>query len=180
MPRVNDPSNTETTIGEDEFNETMRVEWSKARARMRRWNEELLIVQEEMRRVLVYQRWKAAWWRERSSLRDHIDVTVLSGISGYAHKQAAICLQIAERCAVHWLPKLKAKGVVPVWAPDYEHLLEQDMASNDPTSGVESLEDAQFNSGVEGGEEEIDYEGNEEESDGEVELDENDDFDFGD
>ena len=49
MPRVVGPSNAETTIGEDEFKETMHVEWSKARARMRQWSEELLIIQEEMR-----------------------------------------------------------------------------------------------------------------------------------
>ena len=47
--RVSGLSNAETSIGEDEFNGTMLVEWSKARARMQRWNEELLIVQEEMR-----------------------------------------------------------------------------------------------------------------------------------
>ena len=34
VPRVVDPSNAETTIGEDEFKETMHVEWSKAQARM--------------------------------------------------------------------------------------------------------------------------------------------------
>ena len=68
MPRVVDPSNAETTIGKDEFKETMRVEWSKARARMRRWSEEVLIIQEEMQQVIVYQKWKAAWWREQSSL----------------------------------------------------------------------------------------------------------------
>ena len=48
VPRVSGPSNAETIIGKDEFNETMRVEWSKVRAHMRRWNEELLIFQEEM------------------------------------------------------------------------------------------------------------------------------------
>jgi len=46
---VSGPCNAETIIGKDEFNETMRVEWSKVRARMQRWKEELLIVQEEMR-----------------------------------------------------------------------------------------------------------------------------------
>ena len=40
---------------ENEFNESMLVEWVKARALMMRWKEELLIVQEEMRRVLAYQ-----------------------------------------------------------------------------------------------------------------------------
>ena len=102
-----------------EFNDSMRVEWAKSRARMMRWKEELLIVQEEMRRVLVYLRWRAEWWRERSSLRSHADSSIVSGISGYAHKQAAICSQMAEQCASHWLPYLKAKGITPDWESDF-------------------------------------------------------------
>ena len=107
---------------ENEFNENMQVEWVKARARMMRWKEEVLIIQEEMRRVLSYQQWKAAWWKERISI--HSDPAITSGISGYAHKQAAICLQMAEQCAVFWLPHLKEKGIVPSWASDFDHLLE--------------------------------------------------------
>lgn len=38
---------------EDDFNEMMRVEWSKTRARSMRWQEEYQIIQEEMRRVIV-------------------------------------------------------------------------------------------------------------------------------
>ena len=179
VPRVVDPGNTETMIGEDEFKETMRVEWSKAQARMRRWSEELLIIQEEMRRVLVYQKWKAGWWRERSSLRDHGDVTILSGISGYAYKQEAICLRIAEKCAVEWLPHLKARGVIPGWASEYEHLVEEGSAFDNSTDGIERPEKVQLNGGEEDGEEEIDYEDNEEESEAEMELDNDDDeFDF--
>ena len=107
---------------ENEFNENMQVEWVKARARMMRWKEEVLIIQEEMRRVLSYQQWKAVWWKERISI--HSDPAITSGISGYAHKQAAICLQMAEQCAVYWLPHLKEKGIVPSWASDFDHLLE--------------------------------------------------------
>ena len=59
VPHVGVPSNVETTIGKEEFNGTIRAEWPKARARMLRWNEELLIVQEEMRRAIVYLNWKA-------------------------------------------------------------------------------------------------------------------------
>jgi hypothetical protein len=181
VPRVVDPSNAETTIGEDEFKETMRVEWSKARARMRRWSEELLILQEEMRRVIVYQKWKAAWWRERSSLRDHVDVRISSGISGYAYKQAAICLRLAERCAVHWLPPLKARGVTPAWASEYEHLVDEASGLDNMTDAVESPENVQLNDGIDDVESELDDEGNEEEVDAEMGLDnDDDDFDFGD
>ena len=39
----------------------MQVEWSKARAHMWRWNEELSIIKEEMQQVIVYHKWRAAW-----------------------------------------------------------------------------------------------------------------------
>lgn len=152
VPSASGSRNVETTIGEDEFNKSMQVEWSKARARMRRWNEELLIIKEEMRRVIVYHKWRAAWWCERSSLREHADATILSGVSGYAHKQAAICTRMAERCAAYWLPQLKDKGFVPVWASDYKHLLHE---------------------GLDGGSmDEGEYKGDEDEVDGDPGLDE--------
>ena len=44
VPCVNSSNDAETTLGEDEFNQGMHVEWAKARARMQRWKEELLIV----------------------------------------------------------------------------------------------------------------------------------------
>src|ERR1700678_3839488 len=50
--RVNKSSNTDTGMGEEEFNESMRVEWAKTGARKAPWTEELLILQEEMRRVI--------------------------------------------------------------------------------------------------------------------------------
>jgi len=116
MPRVTELGEAETRITEEEFNENMRVEWAKARARMMRWKEELMIVQEEMRRVIAYHQWKAEWWRECSSVRNHNDPTIASGIFGYAYKQAAICLCMAEQCTISWLLHLRDKGIVPSWA----------------------------------------------------------------
>jgi hypothetical protein len=123
MPRVDQSSNLQAV--EDEFNDSMRVEWAKARARMMRWKEELEIVQEEMRRVIVYHRWKADWWRRQSELRNTGDDDIRSGLIGYAYKQAAICTRMAEQCAVAWLPHLKEKGANPTWEGDYLALLAQ-------------------------------------------------------
>ena len=111
-----------TQISNDEFNDSMRVEWAKARARMMRWKEELLIVQEEMRRVIEYLRWKATWWQARTSLRGHHDSGIVSGISGYANKQAAICGGMAEQCASYWVPCLKDKDITPSWASYFPSL----------------------------------------------------------
>ncbi|KAJ7457415.1 hypothetical protein FB451DRAFT_1341923 [Mycena latifolia] len=43
--------------------EDLRVEWAKTRARSRQWTEEVDLLEEEMRRVLVFLEWKAGWWR---------------------------------------------------------------------------------------------------------------------
>jgi len=104
---------------EEEVSESMRAEWAKTRARMSRWKEELLLVQEEMRRVLFYHKWKALWWRTRSSMRVMDDMTILSGVSGYAHKQATIWERMANQCACYWLPELKIRGIAPSWEADY-------------------------------------------------------------
>jgi hypothetical protein len=122
VPRTTEPSHANV---EEEFNDSMRVEWAKARARMSRWQEELLIVQEEMRRVIAYHVWKAAWWREQASLRAYGESAILSGLSGYAHRQAAICSRMAEQCALHWLPHLKRTGATPPWAAGYDTLLSE-------------------------------------------------------
>ena len=41
-------SNSKLGMDEDEFIDSMRIEWTKARAHMMWWKEELLIIQEEM------------------------------------------------------------------------------------------------------------------------------------
>jgi hypothetical protein len=134
--------NNNLELDEEEFNDNMRIEWAKARARMRRWKEELLIIQEEMRRVIAYHKWKAAWWRDRGNLRSHGGASVVSGLSGYANKQAAICTRMAERCALYWLPHLVKMELTPAWASEYEGIKVDD--SEDEyldKEGDEHLED---------------------------------------
>jgi len=116
VPSATGTSPSAAQISNDEFNDSMCVEWAKARAHMLRWKEELLIVQEEMRRVIGYLRWKAEWWQARTSLQGHCDGGIVSGILGYANKQAAICSCMAEQCASYWVPHLKDKDITPAWA----------------------------------------------------------------
>ena len=160
VQQVAQSSGAESHIGEDEFNENMRVEWAKARARMMRWKEEWLLVQEEMRRVVAYHKWKADWWRERSSMRSNADPVILSGISGYAHKQADMCTRMADQCALYWLPHLKSQGggIMPSWGIEYEHLLVEaaHKARDDATAELDSTEDLDDDGNeMEGEEEEV-------------------------
>jgi hypothetical protein len=117
VPRVQSASD----IGESEehFNESMRVEWAKSQARVKRWEEEVLIVQEEMRHVVQYFEWKGGWWREQAGVRKEGDLSLLHGVRAYAEKQGALCDQLAASCAEYWLPTLKGKGIQPAWDSHY-------------------------------------------------------------
>ncbi|KAJ6478376.1 hypothetical protein C8R45DRAFT_934146 [Mycena sanguinolenta] len=57
-------------LGENEkdLHESVRVEWSRAKARKERW-EEVQLLREEMKRVLQFLRWRGAWWEARRATR---------------------------------------------------------------------------------------------------------------
>jgi hypothetical protein len=55
-------SGTFTDDPENANDEILRAEWSKSRARAARAREEVLLLREEMRRVLEFLGWKARWW----------------------------------------------------------------------------------------------------------------------
>ncbi|THU85327.1 hypothetical protein K435DRAFT_869387 [Dendrothele bispora CBS 962.96] len=44
----------------------LRIEWCKSYARVRRWREEVMLLQEEMRRCLVTLEWQATTWKGRA------------------------------------------------------------------------------------------------------------------
>jgi hypothetical protein len=121
---------------EEEFNHSMRTEWAQTRARMCRWNEELLIIQEEMRRVLAYFEWRSSWWLEQGNRRTGLESSVQSGVMAYAHKQSSLCLRMAARCAVHWLPVMKNHGIAPTWGGKYE-------VASSATNQDESISDSE-------------------------------------
>lgn len=67
----------------------IRIEWTKAHARAERWREELILLEEEMRRVLVFCQWKAEWWDRRQQMRAEVDSELAEGLAAYAKEQAA-------------------------------------------------------------------------------------------
>jgi hypothetical protein len=114
VPQVSsDPDMGDSEVAPDD---SLEVEWAKSRARKERWEEEVLIIQEEMRRVIAYHQWRASWWRDQGKRRTNADSTTLHGIVAYAEKQADLCEGLASICATHWLPVLKAKDITPDWA----------------------------------------------------------------
>ncbi|KAJ7895585.1 hypothetical protein B0H14DRAFT_3426194 [Mycena olivaceomarginata] len=76
-------------LDEAALHDLIRVEWSRALARKTRWCEEVMLLREEMRRVLRYLAWQAQWWRDRVDLRDDVTSELAAGLRGYTSKQAA-------------------------------------------------------------------------------------------
>ncbi|KAG6825043.1 hypothetical protein H0H92_005019, partial [Tricholoma furcatifolium] len=101
---------------EQQLEDSMRIDWAKGMARLSRWEEEVDLVLEEMRRVIVYFGWQAAWWRAKGeSVNKTMDPSLRSGLLGYAERQANMFDQLGTSCAICWLPVLQKAGVEPEW-----------------------------------------------------------------
>ena len=81
--------------------EILQIEWAKSRACAARAAEEVLLLKEEMRRVLEFLKWKADWWILRVGLRSETKGTA-EGLHAYAHKQSLIQKNLAQHFRSIW------------------------------------------------------------------------------
>ncbi|KAK7016775.1 hypothetical protein VNI00_018828 [Paramarasmius palmivorus] len=88
------------SVGEIEA--SLRVEWCKARALARRAKEEIILVEEEMRRSIQFCRTRATWWISQIGRRSDISSWLTEGLAAYAREQAAIETCRAESWAAKW------------------------------------------------------------------------------
>ena len=83
-----------------------RIEWSKARARQARWKEEVLLLREEMRRVLEFFKWKSRDWFWKSGNQVISSLTScplqLEGLHAYACRQADVFSNIHNHFLGIW------------------------------------------------------------------------------
>ncbi|KAF7351692.1 CxC2 domain-containing protein [Mycena sanguinolenta] len=88
---------------EKELHDSIRVEWSKAKARKERWEEEVELLREEMRRVLCFLRWWAIWWEERRTARlEGVSIELRAGLEAYAARQASGARRMCNRFKTAW------------------------------------------------------------------------------
>jgi hypothetical protein len=95
-------------------------EWCRARARAHRWQEECLLLNEEMRRVHTFFKWQASDWRQKArewekkpviSSSDNFVLaqadmesqrTVKDGKTAYAFRQASIRDRMVAHIVAKW------------------------------------------------------------------------------
>lgn len=68
-----------------------------------RWSEEVLLLQEEMRRVLEYMSWFSDWWTSHAAPPSTAHDPFLSeGLTAYAAKQADLRLSLRNHFETLW------------------------------------------------------------------------------
>ncbi|KAJ7044201.1 hypothetical protein C8F04DRAFT_942455 [Mycena alexandri] len=83
--------------GDDKLHEALRVEWCKAYSRSKRWREDLVLVEEEMRRTIEFGQWAERRWVARASARTVMLGTTKSISPEVAEGVRAYALEHAER-----------------------------------------------------------------------------------
>jgi hypothetical protein len=129
---------------EAEVHESIRHEWMTCRARADRWREESDLLQEEMRRVVVFLEWKSSSWGEKAGSRlGSVTADIQHGIDAYARKQASTYHWLAVSLANQWLPHLLKWGLDIGWARVYPWaagILDPSGVHNNPPPGDPAAE----------------------------------------
>ncbi|KAK7041917.1 hypothetical protein VNI00_008898 [Paramarasmius palmivorus] len=89
-------------------NEVLRSEWCRSRARARRAKEEVLLVQEEMRRTLEYLEWRATEWELCAGLDFGRTSAEEEGATAYALMQADLQRALKQAFEAEWKKPLDA------------------------------------------------------------------------
>ncbi|KAG5220403.1 CxC2 domain-containing protein [Salix suchowensis] len=92
------PSGAEVTetMNEEESYPALRIEWCKSRARAQRWQEECVLLQEEMRRVIQFHQSTANQWLTRANEAE------TEGARAYAWRQQAVRETLLTMCRETW------------------------------------------------------------------------------
>ena len=92
---------------DDEQDDILCAEWAKSRAQAARTAEEVLLLKEEMRRVLESLRWKSRWWLDRKHRRENAGKDEREGVQSYAISQSVMQLALAEKFEGLWKSPLE-------------------------------------------------------------------------
>ncbi|KAL0566303.1 hypothetical protein V5O48_015717 [Marasmius crinis-equi] len=88
--------------GTDEDDELLLEVWARSRARAARCEEEVELLQEEMRRTLRFLTWKGKWWREHAAERHEAQGALREGLRAYALSQEHIQMRLEEHFRKLW------------------------------------------------------------------------------
>lgn len=115
------PHTSAPNSDDPDLDAALRVEWCKAHERVRRHEEEVELVIEEMRRTLVSFGLTASEWEERalSPSLSTLEATTAIGVAAYAYKQADMHHQLIRVFINDWYETLEKQPLAASWLSDY-------------------------------------------------------------
>ena len=90
----------------DRSDDILRIEWAKSRARAARSREEVLLLKEEMRRVLAFLDWKGNQWRLRAQGTPECSDALFEGKQAFSWKQGDIQSSLSQHFRYLWTKPL--------------------------------------------------------------------------
>ncbi|KAI0039152.1 hypothetical protein FA95DRAFT_1504561, partial [Auriscalpium vulgare] len=105
----------DTEITEDEVHESELRHWVRARARVRRWDEEVQHLLQEMPRSVRFLLWKSDWWAQRVSMRTEVPEDIRDGLVAYASRHCAVYEGLATSFQGVWTKVLSAHDLSVDW-----------------------------------------------------------------
>ena len=91
----------------------LRIEWAWSLLRKERWEEEVVHLQEEMRRFLMSANYCLEKWITRSTARPDVTPELHSGLHAYAYSQAYIIASQAVRASSFWDASDSSASLIP-------------------------------------------------------------------
>ena len=113
---------TSTSADDPDLNAVLRVEWCKAQERAKRYEEEVELVVEEMRRTLVSLEADALEWERRAASSislPAVEAATAIGIASYAYKQAEVRHKLARTFIDDWYGILEEQPLTKPWLSGY-------------------------------------------------------------
>jgi hypothetical protein len=131
-------------LADGQNDDILRSEWAKSRARAARATEEVNLLREEMRRVLMFLPWKADWWMQRAASRSVSDLSLSEGLQAYSMQQSYVQTLLAINFRYTWKSPLE-----DVMEPNQENDKHDD--DDDPEGDDDDDDDGDNNGNHEGG-----------------------------
>ena len=107
---------------DNEGDELLQIEWAKSRACATRTAKEVLLLWEEMCRVIEFLKWKSKWWVSRVVCPSE-DEGLVEGLCAYAYKQALLQKSLSQLFQTIWKTPLEEWSI------------------NQPTAGIDGIAD---------------------------------------
>ena len=114
-------SNASMSVEDSDLQAALRVEWCRAQERAKRYEEEVELIAEEMRRTLATFEWIAKEW-DAFAVSPPLgadDATTVEGIAAFAHKRAHIQREMVAVFLNDWYHPLEQLKPIPPWLKSY-------------------------------------------------------------